>query len=155
MQPPLLLSLLALAAKTGEGEKKQPLLPMPPPPPTGGMTLQKLKSSTAAITAATSTLTGPHVMGRTMCKDDVKTGVSLTTTMMTTEATTSMTTTGGAVEMPGGVGDEFESPLERDLAEFDPSGVAVSPPLGLGLARGESECQRQGWTIIAIPMGKN
>jgi hypothetical protein len=26
----------ALAAKTGEGEKKRPLLPMPPPPPTGG-----------------------------------------------------------------------------------------------------------------------
>jgi hypothetical protein len=46
------------------------------------------------------------------------------------------TTTGGAAEMPDGVGDEFESPLERDLAEFNPLGVAAPPPLGLGLAGG-------------------
>ncbi len=38
--------------------------------------------------------------------------------------------------MPNSVGDMFESPLERDLAEFDPSGVAASPPLGSGSAGG-------------------
>ncbi len=93
-------------------------------------------------------------MGRPTRKDDVETGVSSTTTMMTTVATTSTTTTGGAAEMPDGVGDEFESPLERDLAEFDPSGVAASPLSGSGSAGGESERRRRGWTIIAIPTGK-
>ncbi len=128
-----------------------------PPATHGGGTLQKLKSSSAAAApAATSTSTGPRVMGQPTCKNDIKTGVLSTTLMMMTAAMTMTTTTGGAAEMPDGVGDEFESPFERDLVEFDPSGVAASPPVGIGIGRGwgESERQRWGWRIIAIPMGK-
>ncbi len=102
----------------------------------GGGTLRKSKSSAAAAPAATSTSTGPRVMGRPTRKDDVETGVSSTMTMMTTAATTTTTTTGGTAKMPDGVGDKFESPLERDLAEFDPSGVAASPPSGSESAGG-------------------
>jgi hypothetical protein len=80
-------------------------------------------------------------MGRPTHKLDVETGVLSTTTMIMTAARTTTTTTEGAAEMPDGVGDEFESPLERDLAEFDPSGVAASLPLGSGSAGGESECR--------------
>jgi hypothetical protein len=84
--------LSALAAKTGAGGKKQPVLPMPRGCPLGGATLRKSKSSAAATPTATSTLTGPHVMGQTMHEDDVKVGVPSTTTMMTMSAT--MTTVG-------------------------------------------------------------
>jgi hypothetical protein len=136
MRPSSLLSLLALAAKTGEGEKKRPLLPIPPLPPTAGGTLRKSKSSAAAALAVTSMLTGLRVMGQLMCKLDIKTEVSLTMTMMMTAATTATTTTVGTAEMPDRVRDEFESPLERDLVEFNPLGVAASPSLGSGLAGG-------------------
>jgi hypothetical protein len=56
------------------------------------------------------------MMGRPTCKDDVEVGVPLTMTMMTMVAATTMG--GGAAEMPDGVGDEFEAPLERDEAKF-------------------------------------
>ncbi len=49
----------------------------------------------------------------------------MTTTMMTMAVMT--TTIGGAAEMPDGVGEEFEAPLERDEAKFGPSGVAAFP----------------------------
>ncbi len=49
--------------------------------------------------------------------------------------TTTMTT-GGAAEMPDGVGDEFEAPLKMAEAEFGPSGVAASPPSGSGSSGG-------------------
>jgi hypothetical protein len=42
MQPTLSLSLSALAAKTGAGGEKRPLLPMPPPPPTVGRDTLKI-----------------------------------------------------------------------------------------------------------------
>jgi hypothetical protein len=48
--------------------------------------------------------------------------------MMMTMVTTTTMMTGGAAEMPDGVGDEFEAALERDKVEFGPLGVAVSPP---------------------------
>ncbi len=44
-------------------------------------------------------------------------------------ATTTMTT-GGAAKMPDRVRDKFEAPLKRAEAEFGPSGVVASPPLG-------------------------
>ncbi len=103
--------------------------------PRGGGTLRKSKSSAAAAPAVTSTSTGPHVMGRLTCEDDVEAGVSSTTTMMTTVATRT-TPTGGAAEFPDGVGDKFETPLVRDEMEFGPSGVAASPPSGPGLPGG-------------------
>jgi hypothetical protein len=49
---------------------------------------------------------------------------------------TTMMMTGGAVEMPHGVGDEFEAPLKRAEAEFGPSGVAASPSLVSGSSGG-------------------
>ncbi len=63
-------------------------------------------------------------------------GVFLTMAMMTTAAMTTMTMTGGTMEMPDGVGDEFDSLLERDLEEFNTSEVAASPPSGSGSAGG-------------------
>jgi hypothetical protein len=94
-------------------------------------------------------------MGRPTREDDVEAVVPSTTTMMTTVATTTATT-GGAAEMPEGVGNEFEAPLERDETEFGPSGGRGVPPVGIGIGRGweESERRRRGWTIIAIPTGK-
>jgi hypothetical protein len=53
--------------------------------------------------------------------------------MMMTMATTTMMMTGGAAKMPNGVGDEFETPLKRDVVEFGPSGVAAPPPVGIGI----------------------
>jgi hypothetical protein len=73
-------------------------------------------------------------MGQPTHKDDVKAGVPLTTTMMTVAAI--RTTVGGGAEIPDGVGDKFEAPLKRDEAEFHPSGVTASPPLGSGSAGG-------------------
>ncbi len=74
--------------------------------------------------------------------------------MMMTVTTTM--TTGGAAKMPDRVGDKFKAPLKRAEAEFGPSGVVASPPVGIEIIRGwvESERQQWGWTIIAILMGK-
>ncbi len=65
MRPFLLLSLLALAAKTGGGGKKQALLPMPLLPPTGGGggTQRKFNSTATVPPAAKTKLTGARVMG--------------------------------------------------------------------------------------------
>ncbi len=71
--------------------------------------------------------------------------------MMTTAATTT-TNTGDAAEMPDGVGEEFESPLKRDEAEFSPSGVVASPPQDRDRP-GVGRVRRRGWTIIANPTG--
>jgi hypothetical protein len=65
-----------------------------------------------------------------MRKEDVEAGVLSRTTMMTIAAMT--TTTGGAAELPDEVWEKFKALLERDEAEFGPSGVAASPPLALG-----------------------
>ena len=45
--------------------------------------------------------------------------------------------------MPDGVGDKFKAPLERDEAEFGPSGVAASPPDGIRIGRGWGEPKRR------------
>ncbi len=58
----------------------------------------------------------------------------MTTMMMMMVAAT--ITFGGTTKMPDRVGDKFEPPLEREKAEFGPSGVLASPPLGSVLARG-------------------
>jgi hypothetical protein len=73
-------------------------------------------------------------MGRPTRKDNVEGGVSSTTRMIMTVTTTM--TSGGAAEMPDGVGDEFEAPLKRAEAEFGPSGAAAFPPSGSGSSGG-------------------
>jgi hypothetical protein len=92
----------------------------------------------------------PHVIGQKMHEEDDKVGVPLTTTMMTLAATT--TTTGGDAEMPDRVWDKFEALPKRNGAEFPPLGIAASPLVGMGLARGRGSrnANNGGQTIIAI-----
>jgi hypothetical protein len=72
-------------------------------------------------------------MGRPTRKDDVE---GLVPTRMTVTVTTAMTT-GGAKEMPNGVGDKFEALLKKAEAELSPLGVAASPLSGSGSSGGE------------------
>jgi hypothetical protein len=111
MRPSSLSLLSALAAKTGVGGKKQPLLPMPLPPPMGGGTLRKSKSFAAAAPAATSMSTGPCVKGRPTRKDNAEVGVLLTIMMMRTG---NKDDNDWGRRFPDRVGDEFKAPLERD-----------------------------------------
>jgi hypothetical protein len=134
MRPSSSSSLSALAAKTGAGGKKLPLPPMPPPPPTGGRDTPEIEEfrrrcpdcdvyvDRAARDGSTDA-GGRRRCGSPVDNDDDDDGGD-------------DDDCGGAAEMPDGVGDEFEAPLERGEAEFGSSGVAASPPLGSGSAGG-------------------
>jgi hypothetical protein len=138
MRPSLLSSLSTLATKMGVGGKKQSLLPtMPPPPPTGGGTpdieefCRRRPGCNVYVDSAArhgSTNAQGQRQGRSLVNydDDDNSGNGNDNDWGHCQD----------AQWADGVGDKFEAPLERDEAEFGPSGVLASPPLGSGLAGG-------------------
>jgi hypothetical protein len=93
--------------------------------PRGEGTLQKSNSSVAAAPTATSTSTGPRVMGRTTREDDVEVGVPSTTTMMTMAAAT--TTVGAPPRCPVGSGATSRPPSKGIRRNSAPRGSRRPP----------------------------
>jgi hypothetical protein len=98
---------------------------MPLPPPTRGGTLQKSKNSDAAAPTATSTSTGPCMMGRLTRKDDVEAGVPLTTKVMMMAVTTTMVE--ALPRCPTGLGTSSRPPSKGARKNLAPRGLWRPP----------------------------
>ena len=130
-----MLWLSALVAKTGVGGKKQPLLLMLLLLPTGRRDTLEIEKFCRHCPDYDVYLNRAMRDGLTNVQRQCRCRIPVNNNN-DDNGGNDKNDCGGTAKMLDGVGDKFEAPLERGKAEFGSLGVAVSPPLGSGLAGG-------------------